>query len=317
MNKKRDLPTLGGAQTCRSEKEVFVLVDLSTFVVAVFCLIDDRLKDLGHLRARGPAPTLSDSEVLTIEVVGEFLGLDEDTELFGYFRRHYAHFFPNLRRVHRTTFTRQAANLWKAKECLWQDLLAETPHDPGFALADSFPLPACLFARAYRCKRFKGEASFGKDALLKQTFYGFRVHARVCWPGVITRISIAPANAHELSVVPELTERTGGMLVGDRNYHSPKTKEELAQMGIELLAPYSSKKRDPTPKRSARLSRFRYRIDTVFSQLVGRYSIKRVWARDLWHLMSRLLRKVLSHTVAFLLNHQRGNPPLQLSKLLI
>jgi hypothetical protein len=292
-------------------------VDLSTFVVAVFCLIDDRLKDLGHLRARGPAPTLSDSEVLTIEVVGEFLGLDEDTELFGYFRRHYAHFFPNLRRVHRTTFTRQAANLWKAKECLWQGLLAETPHDPGFALADSFPLPACLFARAYRCKRFKGEASFGKHTLLKQTFYGFRVHARVCWPGVITRISIAPANAHELSVVPELTERTGGMLVGDRNYHSPKTKEELAQMGIELLAPYSSKKRDPSPKRSARLSRFRYRIDTVFSQLVGRYSIKRVWARDLWHLMSRLLRKVLSHTVAFLLNYQRGNPPLQLSKLLI
>ena len=88
-------------------------------------------------------------------------------------------------------------------------------------------------------------------------------------------------------------------------------------MGVELLAPYSSKKRDLTPKRSVLLSRFRYRIDTVFSQLVGRYSLKRVWACDLWHLMSRLLRKVLSRTVAFLLNHQMGNPPLQLSKLLI
>ena len=88
-------------------------------------------------------------------------------------------------------------------------------------------------------------------------------------------------------------------------------------MGVELLAPYSSKKRDPTPKQSVLLSRLRYRIDTVFSQLTGRYSVKRVWARDLWHLASRLLRKVLSHTVAFLLNHQMGNPPLQLSKLLI
>ena len=64
-------------------------------------------------------------------------------------------------------------------------------------------------------------------------------------------------------------------------------------------------------------SRFRYRIDTVFSQLVGRYCIKGVWARDLWHLVSRLLRKVLSHTVAFLLNHRMGNQPLQLSKLLV
>ncbi len=294
-------------------------MDLNTFIVAVFCLIDDRLKDLGRLRGRGPTPTLCDSEVLTIEVVGEFLGLDEDTELFAYFLRHYAHYFPNLRCVHRTTFTRQAANLWKVKERLWQELLADTPHDPTFAICDSMPLPACLFARAYRCRRFRGEAAFGKDTLLKQTFYGFRVHMRVCWPGVITRFSVAPANAHELCVLPELAEFSSGIVVGDRNYHSPKTKEELATTmgGIELLAPYSSKKRDPTPKKSAFLSRLRYRIDTVFSQLTERYSVKRVWARDLWHLASRLLRKVLSHTVAFLLNHQVGNPPLQLSKLLI
>jgi hypothetical protein len=128
---------------------------------------------------------------------------------------------------------------------------------------------------------------------------------------------VAPANAHELSAVPELTEHTSGLLVGDRNYHSPNTREELADIGIELLAPYPSKKRDPAPRRSALLSRFRYRIDTVFSQLTERYSIKRVWARDMWHLTSRLLRKVLSHTIAFLLNHRIGNPPLQLSKLLI
>jgi hypothetical protein len=128
---------------------------------------------------------------------------------------------------------------------------------------------------------------------------------------------VAPANAHELRVIPELVESTSGLIVGDRNYHSPKTKEELATIGVELLAPYSSKKLDPNPERSALLSRLRYRIDTVFSQLVGRYSVKRVWARDTWHLASRLLRKVLSHTVAFLLNHQMGNPPLQLSKLLV
>lgn len=134
--------------------------------------------------------------------------------------------------------------------------------DPGLALVDSMPLPACLFARAYRCRRFKGEAAFGKDTLFKRTFYGFRVHARACWPGVI--------------ILPEPTERTSGLLVGDRNYHSPRTKEGLAGRGIELLAPYSSKKRDPHPKRSALSSRFRYRIDTVFSQLVGRYSMKRV-----------------------------------------
>jgi hypothetical protein len=292
-------------------------VDLSTFIVAVFCLVDDRLKG-ERIRQRGPAPKLSDAEVITIEIVGEFLGMDTDTAIRRYFRRHYAEWFPALGEVHRTTFARQAANLWKVKERLWQGLLSLAPHDPTFALCDSMPLPACLFARAYRCSRFKGEAAFGKDTLLKQTFYGFRVHARVCWPGVITRFSVAPANAHELSVLPQIAQGTSGLIVGDRNYHSPKTGEELAGMGVELLAPYSSKKRDPHPKRSAFLSRLRYRIDTVFSQLTERYSVKRVWARDMWHMASRLLRKILSHTVAFLLNHQLlGNPPLQFSKLLV
>src|SRR3712207_5313303 len=203
-------------------------MDLSTFIVAVFCLVDDQLKGK-RLRQRGPTPKLSDSEVLTIEIVGEFFWLDTDKALYRYFRRHYAEWFPALVETHRTTFCRQAANLWKIKEALWQELLSFTPHNSALAICDSLPLPACLFARAYRCRRFRGEAAFGKDTLLKQTFYGFRVHARVCWPGVITRLSVAPANVHdELSVVPELTERTSGLPVGDRNYHSPKTKEELA-----------------------------------------------------------------------------------------
>jgi hypothetical protein len=293
-------------------------LDLSTFIiVAVFCLIDDQLKSR-RIRQRGPSPKLSDAEVLTMEIVGEFLELDTDKGMYLFFRRHYGEWFPALGEVHRTTFARQAANLWKVKERLWQELLTLAPHDPVFALCDSMPLPACLFARAYRCRRFRGEAAFGTDTLVRQTFYGFRMHVRVCWPGIITRFSLAPANAHELSVVPELVEFTRGVAVGDRNYWSPETKEELARStGVELLAPYRSKKLDPTPERSACLSRLRYRIDTVFSQLTGRYCIKRVWAKDLWHLAGRLLRKVLSHTVAFLLNHQQGNRPLQLSRLLL
>ena len=133
-------------------------MDLSTFIVSVFCLIDDRLKGR-RIRERGPTPTLSDSEVLTIEIVGEFLGIDTDEGIHRFFCRHYGEWFPALGEVHRTTFARQATNLWKVKEHLWQELLVLAPHDPAFALADSLPLPACLFARAYRCRRFRGEAA--------------------------------------------------------------------------------------------------------------------------------------------------------------
>jgi hypothetical protein len=56
-----------------------------------------------------------------------------------------------------------AAHLWWLKERLWQRFAARVPHDEPFALVDSFPLPAGLFARAYRCRRFRGEAAYGTD----------------------------------------------------------------------------------------------------------------------------------------------------------
>jgi len=294
-------------------------VDLDLFIVAVFCRIDDTLKLLfegKRLRQRGPAPVLCDSEVLTMEAVGEYLGLSQDTALYRYFRQHYRHFFPGLELVHRTTFARQAANLWKVKEQVWQQLLGLIRYDPAFALVDSFPLPVCQFARAYRCQRFRGEAAFGKDILTRQTFYGFRVHVHLNWPGLITRFTLAPANVHELSVVPQLTVGTSGVLVGDRNYWSPRLAEELLRDNVTLVAPFASRKRDPRPRFSSILSRLRYRIDTVFGQLVDRYQAKRVWAKDTWHLHSRLLRKVLSHTIVFLMNQAQGKPPLRLAKLL-
>ncbi len=293
-------------------------MDLDTFIVTVFCIIDDMLPDvIGEqpLRKRGPKPKLSDSEVLTIEIVGEYLGLNQDNAMFQYFRRHFTHFFPALSQMHRTTFIRQAANLYSLKEALWQYLLLSIPHDPTLALVDSFPLPVCQFARAYRCRRFKGEAAYGKDILSRQTFYGFRIHVRLCWPGLISRFIIAPANVHELAAVPTLTENTKGFLIGDRNYWSPKLTFELSQHFIQLLAPFRKKSSDPNPSRSAALSRIRYPIDTVFGQLVQRCQVKQVWARDLWHLGSRLLRKVLMHSIAVWLNIQLDNKPLQLHKL--
>src|SRR3954466_5986520 len=119
-------------------------MDLETLIIVVFCVVDDLVRDLCRecrLRQRGPAPVLADSEVLTGTLVGEFLGLDPDRGLHAYFRGHFGHLFPGLRQVHRTTFARQAANLWVAKHALWRRLLAVTGHDPAGALIGHKPAP--------------------------------------------------------------------------------------------------------------------------------------------------------------------------------
>jgi Transposase DDE domain len=294
------------------------MVDLDSLIIAVFCLVDDTLRQAAppRLRRRGPRPVLSDAEVLTVEVVGEHLGLDRDAELFCHFRRHYQHFFPALGRVHRTTFARQAANLWKVKEALWQRLLEPTGCDPRWALVDSFPLAVCRFGRAVRCRRFRGLAGYGRDHAAKATIYGFRLHARVCWPGVVTRLSLAPAGVSDAALLEELTDGTRGCCLGDRAYWKPELHGQLRERGVEMLVPFRKASHDPTPERSRRITSIRYRIETVFGQLCERLSVKRVWARDLWHLSSRLLRKLLAHTLMVVLNRERGNEPLRLAELL-
>jgi hypothetical protein len=290
-------------------------VDLSTFIISVFCLIDDRIKDR-RIRQRGPAPKLSDAEVLTIEVVGEFLGIDTDKAIFLFFRRHYAEWFPALEGVHRTTFARQAANLWAVKEMLWKHLLSQVCFDPEVSLIDSFPVPICHFARAYRCRILAEESAFGYDEMIKQTFYGLRAHLRVCWPGVIVEMELAPANVHDLRLAEELLqEAQEGWVLGDRNYWSPELTKRLGEEGLSLLAPYKSKKREG--KRWPKwLVQKRRRIETVISQITERYRAKRVWARDRWHLTSRWLRKVLSHTMAVHFCQQVGISPLRFAQLL-
>jgi hypothetical protein len=291
-------------------------------MIAVDCLIDALLVEMqGHpawprVRSRGPAPLLFDAEVLTMVVVGEFLGLDQDVAIYHYFRRHHAALFPRLTQVHRTTFTRQAANLWAVTERLWGLLLERLPHDPTLSFVDSGPLPVCRFGRAWSCRRFRGQAAFGRDTGSTATFYGFRDHWRVSWPGAVTAVSVAPANVHDRDLVPELVAGATGQVLGDRNDWDPKLTAALAPAGIVLPAPFKKQASDPDPAGSRLLTRVRWRIETVASQFVDRYHLKRVWARDAWHLTSRLVRKVLSHTVARFLCLERGCPPLQFAHLL-
>jgi hypothetical protein len=125
-------------------------MNLDDCIITCFCLIDEILPVATkgkRLRELGPMPKLTDSEMIKIEVVGTYLGLSQDQEVFDYFRRHYAHFFPMMAHLDRSTFVRQAANLWAVKERLWclirDGLLL---YDPTVAIVGSYAdprLPIC------------------------------------------------------------------------------------------------------------------------------------------------------------------------------
>ena len=259
---------------------------------------------------------LSDSEVLTIECVGEFLGIDTDKGLYEHFGRHYRDWFPALGRIHRTTFVRQAANLWAVKAQLRQQLLGRVHFDQQVSILDSFPVPVCRFGRAYCCRRLAGLAAFGRDEGAKQMFYGLRAHLRICWAGVITDARLVPANLHDLVMAEELVAGGRGWALGDRAYWSPGRAERLREQGLELLAPPSRSAKANVARLPRWVTPTRRRIETVIGQLTERYHAKRVWARDAWHLWSRWLRKLLSHTLAAFLYQRAGLGSLRFADLI-
>jgi hypothetical protein len=60
-------------------------MDLDAYMIAVLCWIDETLpaaRGEQRLRQRGTAPIVYDREVLTIEVVGAYLGPSQDSALF-------------------------------------------------------------------------------------------------------------------------------------------------------------------------------------------------------------------------------------------
>jgi hypothetical protein len=290
-------------------------MNLNDFIVNIFCETDDFMKKFfpgRTLRTRGPLPQMADSEVLTMEIVGEILGFDTDKNIFGFFKSFYNHYCPTL--TSRVSFVRQAANLWVVKKSLFEYIA--TRFKDVIAVIDSFPIPACRFARARFSKLFRGIAAYGKE-LGNQTFYGFRLHVKINSLGMIQAFELAPANVHDIRMLPELTEGDGGMLLADRAYLSQPLKTQLlAQQGLELSIP--TKYGEPTtlcPGQLGKRKWLRRSVETVGSQLAHNFHVKKIWARDLWHLVNRICRKILAHTFGVMFCLRENLNPLSLKKL--
>jgi hypothetical protein len=102
--------------------------------------------------------------------------------------------------------------------------------------------------------------------------------------------------------LPEITEKLSGILIADKGLIRPSLKEELMKHNLDLQTPLRSNMKDPIPKKLvAEMMNIRRNIETVNAQLVERFHIQAIRAKDLWHLASKILRKILAHSLAFMI----------------
>jgi hypothetical protein len=285
--------------------------DFDDFCLWMYVLVDDIWSQVSQLFQRpGPAPLCSDSELLTMALVGECRGWDQETVMLAEWRAR-PDLFPHV--PEQSRFNRRRRNLMDgftvvrqvALRCL--DLAADTD-----CVIDSLPIPVVQFHlvpgstgdwRAH-------EATFGRIASKKQLIFGYRLHLLVTLNGIILDFELAPANVTDLTIGCELlAEHTDLTVLGDKGYiGAPQAAELWAHNRIRLLTvPRRNQKVQVLAAVAHLHSRCRQIIETVNDQLAEQFQIETNHAHTFWGLCTRLHTKLAAHTLCIYLNQQLGN----------
>ena len=145
-----------------------------------------------RLRSRDFAPSLSDIELITIELFAEYQGHGNDKSIWRYMKQHWQNWFPELRSY--KNFTKHCANLMIVKEKILTQLSMPKESD-NFYIVDGVPLQICKFARANSSKIFAWEASFGYCTFWQENLYSLLT------PGSRLRITFVVL-AHLCNICP-------------------------------------------------------------------------------------------------------------------
>lgn len=281
---------------------------LDNYIIAVFCLIDDLYSELTQnvkVRKAGAAPTLSDVELITMLLVGEFLGLADNKKIWLYFKSNFLHFFPSLNREKYKVFNKQATNLWNIIGELHKLLLDNIGVWQHY-LADGVPLPICHLARSKRSTLFKPHVAVHYCAAKKEHYYGFKLLLVTSEAGIPIHYVLDAANIDERVLLSRIDLPRGSSIIADKGFIGKEFAASLKQSSeLELITPTKKNMLQQLSGATAKMiTSTRRRIETTISQLTECFNLNTTKTRSLHGLIGRLNRKILSYTTALFFNYQ-------------
>lgn len=286
--------------------------DFDDFCLWTYVVVDDIWQQMARrFRRPGPAPTTcSDSELLTMALVGECRGWDLETVMLHEWREH-RDLFPNL--PSQSRFNRRRRNLMMAFNVVRQAVLRslDLARDTDCVI-DSLPVPVVEFHLVPGSTAdWKAHgARFGRVASKKQLIFGYRLHLLITLNGVILDFELAPANITDLTIGCELlAQHTDLTVLGDKGYiGAPQAAELWAHKRIRLLTvPRRNQKVQVSDGVAHVHNAARQIIETVNDQLAEQFHVEINHAHTFWGLCTRLHTKLAAHTLCIYLNRLLGN----------
>lgn len=289
-----------------------MITDFADFCAWTFVLIDDLCQHLApYFRRPGPAPACSDSELLTMILVGECRGWAEETTLLSQWREH-RDLFPHLPTQSR--FNRRRRQLADPLNLIRRVLLdlMNAAQDRQCVL-DSLPIPVIQF-HLVPSSSAKGAwqafgASYGRVSSKKQTIFGYKLHLLITVDGIILDFELVPAHVSEIEGGAELlAAHTDLDVLGDKGFiHAARQAQLREEQRVWL---YTLPRRNQTQQVPAAQQRLhnavRQIIETVNGQLAGQLQIEKNYAHSFAGLCARLYSKLTAHTLCIYLNKLLG-----------
>jgi len=245
----------------------------------VFILLDDwmiKMYGSGNLPRETQVPEFTDSEVLTIMLVGELCHASREEAWLRQVRASYLYLFPRL--PERSRFCRRAQKLVRVLIAFRRQVLHWADQDlKPIRLLDSLPLPLCSNWRIHQSSQPISGTSWGYCSSKKSYYFGLHPLALITEQGFVDELFLAPGDMVDspllnafLSQCATLGKNVSGQeWIGDKGFVS-KAREKWAKelLGLTLHI----RQRDYkgfTPAFQALLDKIRRPIEGFFSVLTN------------------------------------------------
>jgi hypothetical protein len=246
---------------------------MSEQAIAIYCLIDDFLKTVGH--KTDAHCKVSDAEIMTTALIAARYFYGNQTTARVYMQEKH-----RVVMIDKSGFTRRLHRLEKQLVSIFY-ALAEVLKELNTTcqyLIDSFPVAVCDNIRIPACRLLQGEVYRGKSASKRRYFYGFRVQVITTADGLPVEYFICAGSFVDVTAFQAMSVALpqGSQLYADSGY-TDYGLEDLYQVCEQIqlkVARKSNSKRKDTPYEAYLKNHYRKKIENVFSGITALFPKK-------------------------------------------
>ena len=287
-------------------------ISIPELLLVVYVLVDDWYLSQGKAILKGKPgkkPRFSDSEVITLSLAQDFIPYPGENQFIGYVRANYLDLFPDL--ITQSQFNRRTRNL----RLLIEEMRRYWLQDMGFLkhsdlLLDTKPIPVVGYKRSKKRSDFAGSANYGYCSSRKMKYFGYKLVALCTLEGIPIVYELVPANTNErLAAESILYSLRGCSIYADKGFIGEDWQEKIFRhtRNRVFTAKRDNQKKQNPVETDRWLNSIRERIEGVFNEIqnTGR-NIERLLAKTVVGLATRIIAKMTSHLLKFILRKEHG-----------